>query len=543
MLEYPRAIPVVIFLMVMAMTVTSVFAIEKGELERDSADIARRAQAMTSAIERRAFTGSSYLRAGAALLTTQEEISPELFRRFVSELRLDADYRGAEGIGWAPAIGPGDIEEFEAKLARGTTSTLAIRPSFNERPRPVMVPVLYLQPDTLRNRRALGFDMYSERTRRAAMDEAVRNGRPTASGPVVLAQETEGEEAGFLIFMPVFTIGLEGRSLKGFIYSPFNAKQFLHSAADLVSYDGVGARLYDVADSKRKLMAELPGWRDSGITVEREVVLANRPMLIAVQSARDETLSPMSMITLLFGLAVASLLMLVARLLTQQAIEDAKSIDWFAQQNSIRNSLTRELNHRVKNTLANVLSIVSLTRRRSTSLDEFAEGIDGRIRALSATHDLLTQSEWGTTPIRSVVSVELAPFSQDPDHTIHLDGPDVELAPNDALSLGLAIHELATNAAKFGALSVAGGNVSISWSLVNDTLARIEWVESNGPTVVRPSRRGFGTELIEKIVAHELRHPVELTFAEGGVRCILLTPVREPGEFALRQNRPAGRAH
>ena len=90
----------------------------------------------------------------------------------------------------------------------------------------------------------------------------------------------------------------------------------------------------------------------------------------------------MSMITLLFGLAVASLLMLVSRLLTQQTMEDRRAIDWFEEQNSIRNSLTRELNHRVKNTLANVLSIVSLTRRRASDLDEFAEGIDGRIRAL-----------------------------------------------------------------------------------------------------------------------------------------------------------------
>lgn len=524
--------------MVMAMTVTSIFAIERGEAERDAADINRRAQAMTSAIERRAFTGSSYLRAGAALLATQETISSDLFRRFVSELRMDADYRGAEGLGWAPVIGPGEVEQFEDQLSQGRVARLTVTPTFDARPRAVMTPILFLQPDTLRNRRALGFDMYSESVRRAAMDTSVKTGRPTASGPVVLVQEGGGKEAGFIIYMPVFTAAAEGRDLKGFIYSPFNAKQFLVSAADLVSYDGVSARLYDVED-KRKLMAELPGWRESGATVERKLQLANRSMVIVVQSARDDALSAMSMITLLFGLAVASLLMLVARLLTQQAVEDGKAIDWFAQQNSIRDSLTRELNHRVKNTLANVLSIVSLTRRRSTSLDEFADGIDGRIRALSATHDLLTQSEWGTTPIRAVVEAELSPYTSDQDHAVVIEGPDLDLAPNDALSLGLAIHELATNAAKYGALSVAGGNVTVTWSSVNDALVRIEWIESNGPRVSKPARRGFGTDLIEKIVAHELRHPVELTFAEGGVRCVLLTPVREPGEFALRQKAPA----
>ncbi|WP_247718253.1 CHASE domain-containing protein [Qipengyuania proteolytica] len=541
--DYPRAIPVLIFFLVMAITITSVFAIERGEDEREAAEINRRAQAMASAIERRAFTSSSYLRAGSALLTTQDEISPDLFRRFVSELRLDSDYRGAEGIGWAPVINLGEVPAMEDRLSEGRVSRLTIRPTLDERPRGILVPIVYLQPDTLRNRRALGFDMYSEPVRRAAMDKAERDGLPTASGKIVLVQEGGAGKPGFLIYMPVFESEGPGRALKGFIYSPFNAAQFLSSAAELISYDGVSARLYDIEDGRRDLLAELPGWLNGTKIVERHLRLANRDMLLAVSSGREEALSTMSMITLLFGLAVASLLMLIARLLTQQALEDGRSLAWFAQQNSIRDSLTRELNHRVKNTLANVLSIVSLTRRRATDLDEFAEGIDGRIRALSATHDLLTQSDWGTTPIRSVAEVELAPYADDEQHDLVLDGPDVELAPNDALSFGLALHELATNAAKYGSLSVAGGKVSVRWSPVNKTLVKVEWTESGGPAVSKPKRRGFGTELIEKIVAHELRHPVELVFDEKGVRCTLLVPVREPSEFVLRQGPGGARGH
>lgn len=137
-------------------------------------------------------------------------------------------------------------------------------------------------------------------------------------------------------------------------------------------------------------------------------------------------------------------------MLTWQALEDETSLRWFEEQASIRNSLTRELNHRVKNTLASVLSIIALTRRRATNLGEFAHGLDGRIRALSATHDLLTRSDWGTTPVRAVVEAELLPYADASDHEVDIAGPDVELAPNDALSLGLAMHELATNAAKYG---------------------------------------------------------------------------------------------
>ena len=533
-MDYPRAVPLAIFLLVAAVTVLSVFAIERGERVRENADLSRQADAMVSAIERRAYSSSSFLRAGAALFGSQQSVTSDLFRQFVSELRLDADYRGAEGIGWAPAITDSQLAAVEDQLSFGRVGPMSVRPSLEEDPRRQLVPVLFLQPDTLRNRKALGFDMYSEPTRKAAMDEATRTVRPTASGRVNLVQDTGPDEFGFVIYMPVFDGRGAQRSLKGFVYSPFNAAQFLTSASELITSPDAGLRFFDVSGGKPLLMVESENWVDDGQTVERSVDLANRRMLLVVQSKRDMALSPLSLITLLFGLAVASLLLVVARLLTQQAEEDSRSLEWFAQQNSIRNSLTRELNHRVKNTLANVLSIVSLTRRRAENLDEFAEGIDNRIRALSATHDLLTQSEWGTTPIAAVISVELAPYINANDHEVIASGPDVELAPNDALSLGLAIHELATNAAKFGALSCSGGRVSIEWELVSPHLARIEWIESNGPNVERPTKRGFGIDLIEKIVAHELRNPVELEFDPDGVRCRLMAAVREPSEFALR---------
>ncbi|MFK4005057.1 CHASE domain-containing protein [Qipengyuania sp. NPDC077563] len=541
LVDYPRAVPLAIFLLVAAVTVLSVFAIERGERVRENADLSRQADAMVSAIERRAYSSSSFLRAGAALFGSQQSVTGDVFRQFVSELRLDADYRGAEGIGWAPAITDNQLAAVEEQLSFGRVGQMNVRPSLQDDPRKQLVPVLFLQPDTLRNRKALGFDMYSEPTRRAAMDEATRTVRPTASGRVNLVQDSGPDEFGFIIYMPVFDGRGAQRSLKGFVYSPFNASQFLTSASELITSPEAAFRFFDVSGGKPLLMVETENWVDDGHTVERDVDLANRRMLLVVQSKRDMALSPLSLITLLFGLAVASLLLVVARLLTQQAEEDSRSLEWFAQQNSIRNSLTRELNHRVKNTLANVLSIVSLTRRRAESLDEFAEGIDNRIRALSATHDLLTQSEWGTTPIAAVISVELAPYINANDHEVVAKGPDVELAPNDALSLGLAIHELATNAAKFGALSCSGGQVSVTWELVNPHLARIEWIESNGPNVEPPTKRGFGIDLIEKIVAHELRHPVELEFDPKGVRCRLMAAVREPSEFALRSKYAAAK--
>ncbi len=536
-MRYPRGVPLGIFALIAGITILSIFAIERSEHQQRQAEIESRATAIASALERRANASSAYLRAGAALLSTMEEVPAADFRRFVSELRLDADYRGAEGIGWAEVVRPAEIEAFNEMLA-GESATGA---QLNPRPdgsQPFAVPVTYLQPDTVRNRRALGYDMYSEPVRRAAMIESERTARPTATDAIVLQQEGDSPAPGFLIYMPVFEPGPGGRTLKGFIYSPFNARDFLQSALELEDAGSYGVRLYDGDNADRTLLAStFDGEVDNRDNATRTVVLANNRTLLAVSTVEVPGLSGLSMATLIFGLLVASLLTLLVRMLTQQAQEDERALIWFEEQASIRNSLTRELNHRVKNTLANVLSIIALTRRRADSIEDFATGLDGRIRALSATHDLLTQSDWGSTPVRAVIDAELLPYAHDADHTVDMQGPDVELAPNDALSLGLAVHELATNAGKYGALSTPGGKVSVRWEKVEDGLVRVEWVESGGPPVKQERTRGFGTDLIERIVAHELRHPVELEFPVEGARCVLLIPVRRPSEFMIRANK------
>ncbi|WP_114522437.1 CHASE domain-containing protein [Altererythrobacter sp. ZODW24] len=525
--------PFTIFLLIACVTVLSVFAIERGENQRDHAQLRQTGQSIAYALERRAGESSSYLRAGAALFATVDDVPSDTFRRFIDQLRLDNNYRGTDGIGWAPRVAAEEIAGFERTSLAQVGRSIEVFPDLAN-DAAFVVPVTYLQPDSVRNERALGYDMYSEPVRRAAMDEAARTARPIASGRVVLKQEGEGEAAGFLIYMPVFRSGSSGRVLKGFIYSPFNAQDFLTDAVQLEGRGNIGIRLFDGQIGEDQQLAGTPPADTDRLKLVEEVSIGSRQLLLEVESARGSSLSALSMVTLLFGLLVASLLMAMARILTRQAKEDAAALDWFEEQASIRNSLTRELNHRVKNTLANVLSIVSLTRRRSDNLDDFAEALDGRIRALSATHDLLTQSEWGTTPISAVAEAELAPYIRNSEEALQLDGPAVELAPNDALSLGLALHELATNASKFGALSEPGGFVRVHWRLVTDGLARIEWTESGGPPVAEERKRGFGTELIEKIVAHELKHPVDLRFEPAGVECALLVPVRVPSEFAMR---------
>ena len=533
LVRFPRAVPVAIFAAIALITVVSVIAIEAGEHQRERAVMREVAQSVASALDRRGNTSAAYLRAGAALFSANNEVSLALFTRFSSELRLDADYRGSEGIGWAEAISAAEVDSFERRIARERTEAFEVRREPGAREE-LLAPVTFLKPQTERSRRALGFDLYSEEIRRAAMDEALRMVRPTATGKLVLIQELNQDAPGFLIFMPVFRSTDNGRELKGFIYSPFDAQYFLNSAMEISAQRQMGVKLYDGPADPENLLAVHRPLVSSGDVTYQQIRIANRPLLIEIESARAGALSPLSMATLLFGLAVASLLMLLARLLTRQAIEDEASLAFFEEQNSIRNSLTRELNHRVKNTLASILSIIALTRRRTDDLDEFADSLEGRVRALSATHDLLTNSEWGITPMRAVIETELAPYSGGGTEVV-LQGEDIDLAPNDALSLGLAIHELSTNAAKYGALSQPGGVVSIAWKREADEFVEVLWEERGGPPVSQDRKPGFGTQLIEKIVAHELRYPVKMDFDPAGVSCRLRVPVRKKGVFQIRE--------
>lgn len=536
LIDYPRAVPLAIFVTIAAITLLGVFAIESNARTRERAEMNEYAQGIAAALDRRGNSFSAYLRAGSALFGALDEVSPQRFESFARTLQLDVGVRGAEGIGWIAVTSKDDLPRLITETRRQRPDFPTVRPPASHT-KPNIAPVMMFSPRSAASQRSLGYDMYSDPVRAAAMDEAALLQRPVTSGRIQVAQSAGGYAPGFIIFMPVFRsdpTGSGGAALSGFVYAPFNARTFLDAAVGSGSAARLGVRLYDGQAGTDHLLVAHSLSNGGNERIQQEVTIANRRLLLVVEAPGPQMLAPLSMMTLFFGFALASLLMLLARLLTQQAYEDQKRLAFFEEQHSIRNSLSRELNHRVKNTLANVLSILSLTRRRTNDLDEFADSLEGRIRALSATHDLLTGTDWGTTPIRAVIEAELQHCCTTSEQQVSTEGPPVELAPNDALSFGLAVHELATNAAKYGALSVPGGSIAVSWAMIDDHLAEVVWRERGGPLVAPPRRRGFGTELIEKIVAHELRCPVKLDFAPEGVSCVMRVPVRRRTDFRIR---------
>ena len=163
--------------------------------------------------------------------------------------------------------------------------------------------------------------------------------------------------------------------------------------------------------------------------------------------------------------------------------------------------MARELVHRVKNSFAVIQSIVRQTQRSTPDPEAFAEAFGGRLAAMAASHDLLTDRHWEGASLRELVASQLAAFSAGAERRVHVQGPEVTLDTSLAVPLGLALHELATNATKYGSLSIPGGSVELSWTVGQangaESLSLI-WRETGGPRVKAPSRRGFGTSLIER---------------------------------------------
>ncbi|SEJ35045.1 PAS domain-containing protein [Frateuria terrea] len=190
--------------------------------------------------------------------------------------------------------------------------------------------------------------------------------------------------------------------------------------------------------------------------------------------------------------------------------------------------LLHELNHRVKNTLVTVQSMAMQTFRPGADPEQAREQFEGRLMALSRAHDILTRESWSGASLAAIVQEAIAPYRDQRRERLYASGPPVWLPPRHALAFAMVLHELGTNAVKYGALSSRDGRVDIGWT-ANESL-RLRWVESGGPAVVPPARRGFGSRLIERGLRHEIGGRVILQFAAGGVVCTIEAPLHQPGE-------------
>jgi two-component sensor histidine kinase len=212
--------------------------------------------------------------------------------------------------------------------------------------------------------------------------------------------------------------------------------------------------------------------------------------------------------------------------------ENGALVEWFGAASDITERVRatehlrlviNELNHRVKNTLAMVQAIALRTFRHATNLAQAQKEFAARLMALAQANDLLTGERWAGASLFSAIKQAVEPHQHDPERCA-IRGDDLNISPKTALALAMAMHELATNAVKYGAWSNDHGLVAISWTVRNDRI-HIEWLERNGPEVTTPTGRGFGSRLIERGLAGELGGRVLLHFEPEGIRCSIDAPI------------------
>jgi PAS domain S-box-containing protein len=180
-------------------------------------------------------------------------------------------------------------------------------------------------------------------------------------------------------------------------------------------------------------------------------------------------------------------------------------------------TLAREAEHRTKNILATVQATVNLSH--SGTADGLKRAIEGRIMALAKIHDLFVKSRWTGAELACIAAQELAPYRTEDEARVQIDGPHVVLAPSTAQAIGVTIHELATNAAKYGSLSMPKGQVQVTWLCATDEHLILRWTESGGPAVKKPKRQGFGISVIEKMIRQQLKGKMHLDWRAEGLAC------------------------
>jgi two-component sensor histidine kinase len=260
------------------------------------------------------------------------------------------------------------------------------------------------------------------------------------------------------------------------------------------------------------------GWtRDGG---QKHLVSARSlrgwPMIVSVSLPESEVYA-LARTRLLWRSLVAAItiaaLSLIGMLANRQARREAV--------------LMAESEHRFKNTLAVVATVIERAREDTKSIDDFVSSLRSRIQSMAGTQTLLGQSQWGNANLADLVRNELRPYAAGTNTSV--DGPAVYLTANAAHAIAMVLHELATNAAKYGALSQSGGRVSVRWTQTVDNssapILRIEWKETGGPEVTAPAREGYGSSVIRDLLAYEMAGRVDLVFEADGVRCIIELPV------------------
>lgn len=535
-----RYLPSIIFLVVAAVGVArGVLAWLDGEAA-NRAVFQNMAQEAVARIETRLKNHILLLQATRAYFIADDKaVNREEFSRFIESIDRYEYLAGVQGIGYAPLVPAGDGDRVSRELRANYGVERAPWPRTDQELR---TPIVILEPQNERNRAALAYDMYSQETRRAAMDLAISTGEPQASGKVELVQETSRDkQAGFLIYTPLYAGDEGGQSVErrpaGFVYAPFRVGDLFRAAlgrtpdlpVHIAAYDGFvedDALLYRSDGEPAEFpqdMVEKASLQVAGRTWHFEA----RPSVAFVPVNEWQKHVVFALASILLAAALAA-----SARWQQRAMEAGEKLTRETQRNlQERDLLLQEMKHRIKNMIARVLAIARQTARGADNVDDFVFSLTQRLEAMAASQDLLARSKWQSADLRRLLVQELKQVFGDDIDEATLHGEAVTLNETAAQAFGLTFHELATNALKYGFAQHPDGKLSVSWSRSGPAaggLFRLVWVERAGGMTGSgvPEGGGFGTRLIDASVRMELGGRIERNKACDRFEVIIEVPLK-----------------
>jgi len=530
--DYPRATPIAVFCGALLLVIMAARSVELAERRTWLLEQQALADDIASGLERKAASDSAYLVTMASLFANVVAPSSQTFSAYISRLRVIENLSGVVGVGWVDEVSEQDLPGLETRV--GAPGKLKLSP----KARPTLWPayiVTMVEPQTKENLRLIGFDMRSETRRAAAMDRARRTGIVTATDNIQLTQDLGKKNIpAFLVVAPVRSLTEKNRFL-GFVYLPVRTQEFVKSAVRSKLLTTGQVELIDqTPQGQETIYRSAARGGQFGTPLEEKIEIFDQQWILRYAPPAQEGFYPLSLVVL-FGGSAFSTLLLAYVLLVQRRNGDLHALlDAQLVQEKERAAFIRELNHRVKNTLANVTSMIALSRYRTDNVQIFADTLLQRVKALAAGHSHLDGQQWGPTDLGSIIATQLSAHDSTGER-IEIDGPEVMISPNDALTIGLAIHELATNASRYGALSNDDGRVEVHWQEVDENWVEVDWREEGGPPVAQPERLGLGLNLVQRALAHELRRPIEIDFVPEGLHCHFCVQRRVPRSFQLRK--------
>ena len=466
-----------------------------------------------------------------ALYQSDDAASGPGIRAYLGALRPQVHAPGMEGIGIALAMRAGTPAAIEARLHENYGGEIKVWPVTDQ---PVGFPIVLVEPYTPRRHVALGFDMYSEPVRRAAMRRAWQTGRPAASGIVDLTQERAAtvKQQGFLIYLPVYAHGSKpggldnaakapgSRPVEAFVYAPFRINDMMKAVlgSRLDKIDGLEIRAGAGPSAPIVFRHGQMGWDAQ----EQVLRIADRQWTMRISYGRLLARLGRPLAIFLFGLALAALATQLHRV-QQRRVGAAQALaDEQARHAADRELMIGEMAHRMKNAFARIGALARITLRESASLDEFEAKFDGRMRALSDAKQMLVTGAVDSVDLGRIIHRELELAGRSPQQLAAVTGPDVRLDDEGAQALSLAVHEFVTNSIKYGALA-GQGDLAVVWRRDGSDI-ELDWTESDLAETPHIESESFGTRFIRTLIERQLKGSWQRTAVDNRLAIVIRWP-------------------